>query len=1425
MLSPGAIASIMGGTRQADRGSRAFEPGWAPVDDRSVSELLDFTCRFAGLVNYYDVDNRMAGDWVEFLTREPVVTLASVAATDLREMEGRLAALEHRTRVERRFASKRRHFVAMCNAMLDLPRQINRWHRGLSVPGQDVLGATWHERIDAAIDGTLRASVQQLRAYDLGAGQPGALDGPLCLDYSGFSSCWRLQDVRPEPSIYVGVSALERIDRCLPCMLPLWRGMADRVADWGAAAGPQLSRTLSSGRAVPPHIALLIAFARLYDTAQGALNALGDRRTEFYYRAILREHPRPAVADAVHVAFQPAPGREPVSVTIPTGARLAAGKDTAGRDVVYASRDAITVTPAALRRVLTLRVVSGPLFGGAGGPLVTERVLARELSADADAQTTWATFGSTGDAPADLGFAIGSPALELSGGERTVRVEIRHAPHPQGTRDVLSAIGDRAGVNGDILMDRVLASAFALSVSTAGGWMEVPRYEVTRPADRRQTSFFLQFTLPATAPAVAPLAGAPGTASAPVLRMHLRQQPMLVDGASGQFTAYPLSVLSSMRVTDVRVHVRVVGLPRPQVFNPDAQVDPSRPFPAFGAVPTVGASLRIRHAELFAKHVDRLAVRIGWFDLPASRSGFAGYYRHYVVDADGIIRHRLFDNRSFRAAVSVESPGSWTVHPAADQAGPHLFRTAGKPDGNPAPHAPVLRESAFEIPVSPLGERPAAYQPSDGALRIELREPPYAFGHTLYAPNAVHAVLNGLPGTTSGEGACRADFAILEEARQQLHGLLEAGRIGRSRLLQAISPASWPRRAGDHLRGAYLNVTEAWRAYLGRHAGRESASDWIVRSRSVDAGDDAVDTPVDTETYRHMVQLTIQSAAASLLDAAAACLTECVSRAEDHAERDDIQGWRERLDDAGGGGAPPRLAALRAVQMRLDDPGSGIDGFSGLLRKCDALLQAASWVQDCDTDTDQLEGRYTRSVRANLRACISLMQALYETSVKSCLEGGHGAGHPLPNPPFLPQIDRLSVDYTATGRAEFCHLLPFGGWRERPLAVTHAPTLLPQFAHAGNLYLGISGLTTPQTLSLFLRQCHGEPAHDEAPTVGWEYLSGDRWVAFGGPLSRDATTYGLRTSGTMTLRLPAMAAHATTILPADCQWLRAAVRDVGGACPQTLAILLHAVTAERLAADAAGDLERPLPPRRITGLVTPVKGIAAVSQPMPSFGGRPAESDRAFQTRLSERLRHRNRAVAAWDYERLVLERFPMIWKARVLAARRRRAGEADGTVGPGHVRIVIVPGPDWPEAMDSTTPLVGRERLAAIEAAVSEAAGRTVRCHVLNPVYVRLRVKASVQWRGMEDPQAAASALHAAIVEYLSPWHDMRRERVDRTEPGLVQFIRSQPEVAAIDAIALTCERVDAAVADPERCLLTSAPAHDIRSAAALSVGVVEGY
>jgi hypothetical protein len=144
-------------------------------------------------------------------------------------------------------------------------------------------------------------------------------------------------------------------------------------------------------------------------------------------------------------------------------------------------------------------------------------------------------------------------------------------------------------------------------------------------------------------------------------------------------------------------------------------------------------------------------------------------------------------------------------------------------------------------------------------------------------------------------------------------------------------------------------------------------------------------------------------------------------------------------------------------------------------------------------------------------------------------------------------------------------------------------------------------------------------------------------------------------------------------------WIRAAVKEKSDAVCR-----LRLVAAQALAAtfidhgNSARFAASTLAAETISKLAQPDSAVKSVRQPFPSFGGRAAELPAAFHTRISERLRHKDRAIGLWDYERLVLEAFPEIYKVKCLDHTQYEPSDSGEGIyrelAPGHVTIVTIP-------------------------------------------------------------------------------------------------------------------------------------------------------
>jgi len=128
-----------------------------------------------------------------------------------------------------------------------------------------------------------------------------------------------------------------------------------------------------------------------------------------------------------------------------------------------------------------------------------------------------------------------------------------------------------------------------------------------------------------------------------------------------------------------------------------------------------------------------------------------------------------------------------------------------------------------------------------------------------------------------------------------------------------------------------------------------------------------------------------------------------------------------------------------------------------------------------------------------------------------------------------------------------------------------------------------------------------------------------------------------------------------------------------------------------------------------------------------------------------------------WDYERLVLEAFPQIYKVKCLNHTRYEPNVTGVGIyrelAPGHVTVVAVPNLLNNNAIDPLRPYTSLGELDLIRTYLEKHASELVSLHVENPVFETIRTEFSVRFRQGIDEAFYIGQLQQELVQFLSPW------------------------------------------------------------------------
>jgi hypothetical protein len=370
---------------------------------------------------------------------------------------------------------------------------------------------------------------------------------------------------------------------------------------------------------------------------------------------------------------------------------------------------------------------------------------------------------------------------------------------------------------------------------------------------------------------------------------------------------------------------------------------------------------------------------------------------------------------------------------------------------------------------------------------------------------------------------------------------------------------------------------------------------------------------------------------------------------------------------------------------------------------------------------------------------------------------------PFPNEPYTPTIESIRLGYNAGteislqqggGNGKLFHVEPFGQFE---LTASTPQYLFPEFHSEGYFFIGFEDLTPPRNLSVLFQVAEGTQSLQEisqAPVIQWSYLAFDQWVEITKLGILSDSTENFQTTGIIEFSIGRLATKTHTRMPGSMHWLRGQLAQDTGGVNQLVRLTPQAVTAAAvlpLEEEAATEEEITLPPDTISKLVVKDAAVKSVTQPLASFGGRPVEEDDSYFQRISERLRHKNRAIAIYDYEKMVLEAFPSIYKVKCL--QNTTSTYAPFTIAPGYVTLVVISNLRNKYAANPLEPKTSSIVLRQIKSFIQEQVSGHVQVEVENPIYERLLVEADIGFLPGFDPGFYGNQLNEDIKRFLSPW------------------------------------------------------------------------
>lgn len=395
----------------------------------------------------------------------------------------------------------------------------------------------------------------------------------------------------------------------------------------------------------------------------------------------------------------------------------------------------------------------------------------------------------------------------------------------------------------------------------------------------------------------------------------------------------------------------------------------------------------------------------------------------------------------------------------------------------------------------------------------------------------------------------------------------------------------------------------------------------------------------------------------------------------------------------------------------------------------------------------------------------SFLHRLYTKLYTIALSKTNSPNVLIPNEPYTPQIETIKVGYKATAAYKdirFYHEHPFGVSEESlalkstsvlPIAQRKI-TLLPSYPKS-SLLIGLDNAQNLQQVNLLVQTLEGsenpETANDfaENEKLQWYILCNNEWLSLNQDYIIENNTDNFLKRGIVKLSIPKEATTNNTKMPEGSFWLKVENPRDFDTTSQLLNIHAQAVSAEFENNENSLDhLKYGIEAGTISKFVERISAIKKVTQPYSSFGGKPEETDSEYYRRISERLRHKQRAITIWDYEHLILQEFTDIYKANCL-----NHTSLNNSLSPGDVTIVVIPNIIQKNVYNSYKPRISKAQRNDIKTFINQLNTLHVTAEVINPIYEEVLVILKAKFYDGYDANFYTTQLQKDIAKLLSPW------------------------------------------------------------------------
>ncbi|WP_179412974.1 hypothetical protein HDF19_11350 [Mucilaginibacter sp. E4BP6] len=716
------------GITQDERRMAALMPDFIKIDERDISDMLRFATELSAQFNYYNINNKIEGNWEDFFRSDPNILLINISKFDMSNYTNLFSKYRDELYIaenEQELLNGLKNLFNFVVHVFDLLKNLR--DRLLTMANSSKMSDELLNIVDSFDDELLKLNRYTQEAATL-FGEKLQLSLPHYFIKINTS-------LSANEAVFTGSSTKERIINALPAIKDIFNEMSKKCNHLLGFTKFYLKNHDLLNQEYAPHLALYIAFLHLYEHLQQKLNLTTKDHLDLYYKRILGLHPNNALPDSVHVVFE----KDAVATQVPLTVGEEVVAQMAGQQIpaFFTLNESLLITGAQIAELKTLYLAEHIQVKTDNGTVKEVQVYSGNYPCSTAANflknklpvQTWPVLGEDQDGLAEadksmditnIGLMMASPVLYQTEGRRIITFHIYI--DDASFSSLIAYFVNYAKVTGKDLAAvsyQLLSDAFVIDYTDTLGWVTIPKYTASLNEDEKRLEFEVQINKAEQVVDVykPEIHGGNFDTTWPLFRFLLKNY-----AANNAFT-----FLRTIKIIRISIAAEVKGSRAVKLQNNVGPLNASSPSQIFGPLPAVGSYLDIKNSNIFNRYTRTFCIRLDWADLPKEPGGWETYYKAY---------NNNITNGSFRVNISMLNDGKFVPKEELQQDF-SLFETDDSGMGilsntTQLKNIDVKRLDLVKKPLLDKEDTVKDKNFAEGAVRLELISPKDGFGQRLY---------------------------------------------------------------------------------------------------------------------------------------------------------------------------------------------------------------------------------------------------------------------------------------------------------------------------------------------------------------------------------------------------------------------------------------------------------------------------------------------------------------------------------------------------------------------------------------------------------------------------------------------------------------------------------------------------------------------